>query len=82
MILALIAGHQVELPYIVVRADDGYGTKRCRSPVELQGLPFYFDRVCGVPNDFRQSLTPGRLIVVIGRGTSLGVYAESLRRVD
>lgn len=70
MILALIAGHQVGLSFTLERADY-YGTRHCRSPVEIQGLPFLFDRVCGVPNDFRQSLTPGRRIVVIGRGTSL-----------
>ncbi|MBD9373207.1 hypothetical protein IB238_11320 [Rhizobium sp. ARZ01] len=81
MILALIAGHQVELPFTVVRADD-YGTRHCQDPLELQGLPFLFDRVCGVAGDFRQGLASGSRIVVIGRGTSLGVYAESLRRID
>jgi hypothetical protein len=81
MILALIVGHQVELPFTVVRAD-GNRTKGCSSPVELQGLPLLFDRVCGIPNEFRQSLTPGGRILVIGRGTSLGVYAESLRQID
>ncbi len=81
MILATIVGHHVELPFTVVRADH-YGDRRCRSPVEFQGLPFLFDRICRVSNDFRQSLTPGVRILVIGRGTSLGVYAESLRTVD
>lgn len=78
MILALIVGHQVELPFTVERAD-GNRTKRCSSPVELQGLPFFFDRVCRVPDDFRQRLNPGSRMVVIGRGTSLGVYPYSLR---
>lgn len=81
MIHAMIAGHHVELPFTVVGADQ-YGDRRCRSPIEFQGLPFFFDRVCGFANDFRQGLTPGSRIVVIGRGTSLGVFAESLRRVD
>ncbi len=81
MILAAIVGHHVELPFTVVRANQ-YGDRRCRSPVEFQGLPFFSDRICGVSNDFRQSLTPGGRILVIGRGTSLGVYAESLRTVD
>ena len=62
MIYAMVAGHQIELPFTVVRADH-YGDRRCRSPVEFQGLPFFFDRVCGVPNDFRQSLKPeGRIL--------------------
>lgn len=81
MMLALIAGHQVELTFIVERADRA-GSRRCHSPLELQGLPWLFDRICGVPNDFRHGLAPGRRVVVIGRGTSLGTFAESLRQVD
>lgn len=80
MILAMFASHHVALPFTVVRADDN-GDRRCRTPVEFQGLPFLFDRVCRVSNDFRQSLTPGVRILVIGRGTRLGVHAESLRPV-
>lgn len=78
MILAMIVGHQVELPFTVERASD-YGSRRCRSPVVFQGLPFVFNKVCGISDDFRQRVTPGSRVVVIGRGTSLGVYAESLR---
>lgn len=81
MMLALIAGHQVELTFIVERADRA-GSRRCHSPLELQGLPWLFDRICGVPNDYRHGLAPGRRVVVIGRGTSLGLFAESLRQVD
>ncbi|UXN67228.1 hypothetical protein N8E89_22350 (plasmid) [Phyllobacterium sp. A18/5-2] len=81
MMLAMIAGHQVGHTFTVVHADR-YGTRQCHFPLIFQGLPFLFDRVCGVPNDFRQSLTPGKRVVVIGRGTSLGVFAESLDRID
>ncbi len=78
MILALIAGQQVELPFTVAHADRD-GGKGCRSPLELQGLPLLFDRLCGVPDDLRQSLAPSTRVVVIGRGTSFGVYAEGFR---
>ncbi|TXR46610.1 hypothetical protein [Phyllobacterium endophyticum] len=81
MILATVGGHHVELPFTVIEADQ-YGDRRCRSPIEFQGLPFFFDRVCGFSKDFRQGLTPGSRVVVTGRGTSLGVFAESLRRVE
>lgn len=82
MMLALIAGHQVELTFMVERADRDSYRGGCRSPLELQGLPWLFDRICGVPNDFRHGLAPGRRVVVIGRGTSFGIFAESLRQVD
>ncbi len=81
MILAIIAGHQVELPYTVV--DPGrYGTSECRSPVELRDVPFLFNSLCRVPDELRRGLEPGGHIIVIGRGTSLGLYAEGLRRAD
>lgn len=81
MAIALIAGQQVELPFTVAYADR-VGTRGCRSPIELQGLPFLFDRLCGVPNDIRLGFGPGSQVIVTGRGTTFGVYPESLRRVD
>ncbi|WP_343213950.1 hypothetical protein [Ensifer oleiphilus] len=80
MIFALVAGRQVELTFTVARADSD-GISRCTSPLELEGLPLVFDTLCGVSEDFRRELEPGQRIVVIGRGTSLGVYAEGLRRI-
>jgi hypothetical protein len=81
MMLALIAGHRVELTFIVERADRG-GSRRCFSPLEFQGLPWFFDRICGAPDDFRHGLAHGKRIVVIGHGTSLGIFAQRLRQVE
>ena len=78
MLFALVAGHQVELSFTVASADH-WGDRKCRTPVELEGLPFLFNKVCGVREDIRASLLPGGPTVVTGRGTSLGVFAESLR---
>ncbi|MBY5413092.1 hypothetical protein HFO98_32680 [Rhizobium leguminosarum] len=77
MTLAMVAGHQVELSFTVAHADR-WGDSKCRTSVELEGLPFLFDTVCRVRDDVRMSLLPGRPAVVTGRGTSLGVFAESL----
>ena len=81
MAIALVAGGETELQFTVERTDSA-GPKGCRSLVTLQGLPLLFDSACGVPNDFRDSLTPGTRVVVSGRGTSLGVYARYMRRAD
>jgi hypothetical protein len=78
VILAVVGGHHVELAFTVEQAD-GNHKKLCTSPVEIQGLPFFFDMVCNVADDFRQRLQPGSRIIVLGRGTSLGIFAESLR---
>lgn len=77
MALAMVAGHQVELSFTVANADN-WGDSKCRTPVELEGLPFLFDTICRVRDDVRMSLLPGKPAVVTGRGTSLGLFAESL----
>ncbi|WP_245436922.1 hypothetical protein [Rhizobium chutanense] len=78
MTFAIVAGHQVELSFTVANADQ-WGDSKCRTPVELEGLPFLFDTVCRVRDDVRMSLLPGRPTVVTGRGTSLGLFAGSLK---
>lgn len=78
MIASMVAGHPVELLYEVVRAD-GDSQKGCLTPIELQGLPFIFDSLCGVPNDVRRNYNPRMRILVEGRGTSMGVHPTSFR---
>jgi len=80
MIVALFAGHQVEHAFAVTRADGS--SKGCHSSVELDRLPFPFDRICGVSNDFKTLLKPGSRIVASGRGTSLGLYVSEVRTAD
>jgi hypothetical protein len=81
MIIALVAGHQVELPFTVAHADNS-GGRGCGSPLDLQGVPFIWGTLCDVPDTFRQTLSPGKHIGVIGRGSSFGVFAENLHRLD
>jgi hypothetical protein len=81
MIIVLVAGHQIEMPFTVARADH-FGSRGCGSPLDLQGLPFVWDTLCDVPDAFRQTLSPGKHIAVIGRGSSFGVFAEDLHRLD
>jgi len=77
LLLPLIAGHEVALPFTVLRATD-IGVKYCHSPVILADMPFVADGVCHVPESIRTSLSPGSRIVVRGWGTRLGVYARDL----
>jgi hypothetical protein len=81
LIFALINGGHVEISFIVKRAD-GMSIKFCTSPVEVEGLPFLFDKICSVSSDVRRNLQAGSHIVVTGRGNSYGVFAEGLRKVD
>lgn len=78
MVAATFAGHDVELPFVVAEAN-GNGHRGCRLPIKLRDLPFFYDKLCSVPDDLRQPLKPGMRIIVEGRGTSLGLYASSFR---
>ncbi|MHC2302781.1 hypothetical protein [Rhizobium mongolense] len=44
MILGLVVGHQVELPFTVSNANYS-GSKGCRSPIELESLPILFAEI-------------------------------------
>lgn len=81
MIIALVAGSQVELSFTVADANRHYSS-RCPSSIELQSFPLIFNRLCGVPEEVGRNLASGGQIIVSGRGTSLGVYADSLRPGD
>lgn len=81
MILALIAGYQTDLTYVVDNADHS-GSRGCRSPLSLQKLPFLFDKLCRIENEFKLGLARGSKIIVTGHGTSFGVFPDSIRRLD
>lgn len=73
-LLALMSGGEVEHAYIVVRADRR-SDKWCRTPVELEGMPF-MTKLCGVSDEFRAHLSPGQTVVFGGSGTWMGLYVE------
>lgn len=77
MLMALLAGQQVEHRFIVKNTVGGW--RGCRRTVTFQDLPLIFDRVCGVPDDFRKQLAAGTGVAVKGRGNRFGLYAEELR---
>jgi len=81
MLFPAFTGSHVELPYTVVQID-GFDSKGCRRPIKLEGLPLMFRELCGFPDSFRQSLTPGMRLSVAGYGTRYGLYVESVRPTD
>jgi hypothetical protein len=73
MVFAAVQGADVQLTYTVLRADR-YGDRKCRRPIELDGMPFIFNELCGFPDDLRNDLHRGRKIRVVGYGTSMGFF--------
>jgi hypothetical protein len=77
MIYSLVFGRDVELHYTVAKAD-GSSSRRCRRKIELVGLPFMFDEICGVTDEFRVKLRPGSKVVVTGYGTDYGLFPDNI----
>ncbi|MCA3439506.1 MAG: hypothetical protein INF50_04055 [Rhodobacter sp.] len=80
MVFAAVAGHETEIQFSVVRADE-FGGKRCRHPVKLE-IATLFDEVCDIPDSFRETLSPGDKIVLIGRGTTMGLFPAGAGKLD
>lgn len=76
-LMAKAYGEDVQHEYKVVRTN-GFGGKRCRTPVELEDLPF-MTKLCDVGNEFRAKLSPGQTVTFGGKGTWMGLYVEYIQ---
>ena len=80
MVIAMVAGQETEMQFSVVSAD-GFGSKGCYSTVQLE-TPALLDKLCDVSDSFRKTLDPGDKILLIGRGTTLGLFPANARKLD
>ena len=80
MIIAVLVGRVVEIPFTVVHAD-GWGDSKCQRPIKLK-LPVLFDELCRYPEDFRQSLQPGDRIILSGLGTRWGLFVTNAKKIE
>jgi len=79
MIAAWVMGVETRLPYAVLD-NAARDSSTCKRPVKLEDLPFSFNEICGLPEEFRASFKIGDTIIVNGSGTRLGIYVESASR--
>lgn len=57
----------------------GYVRGDCSDGIDIVGEPF---RLCHVPAPFRHRLIKGEMLVLTGRGSSLGLYVATITRAD
>jgi len=81
MIGATIAGAETEVTFTVTKFERSVDRK-CRNPITLDDLPLMFDKLCGFSEELGRSLESGGQVVVIAKGTGMGVFAKSARRVE
>ena len=79
MVVAILVGDQVEIPFSVVDAES-WGDRKCRNPIELD-LPLLFNKLCRYTESFRATLRPGDTLILMGRGTRFGVFATSAKKL-
>ncbi|KAB1123937.1 hypothetical protein [Neorhizobium galegae] len=79
VVLALVAGRNVELPFTI---SERVNEKGCKSGIYIERSPFLFESFCGIPKDQWNTLRAGDHVIIEGYGTSLGIFASSLRKSD
>lgn len=77
MIYVAVTGSETELRFTVV--DPNASSRRCSYGVRVTWLWVIPNRLCGFPLSIKRSLQPGDPITVIGRGTTLGIFAREVR---
>ena len=78
LVHAAVAGHPSELPFVVEKAE-GFSDRKCPNEIELADMPLVHDKLCGFPESFRETLSPGQTVLVSGRGTAWGIFVDRAR---
>ncbi len=80
MFFALVAGHEVELPFIV--SDTDAGRRGCSDAIEIADQLILHEEICRIPLEIRRSLNAGDKVMVVGRGNDFGVFPKRVYRVE
>ena len=70
---AALVHSDIRLPYTVADPDDS-GSRGCRPAIEVAGLPFLLNQLCGPPPQLSAALRPGNTVYAVGRGSQVGVF--------
>ncbi|MCS6624182.1 hypothetical protein N0B44_14785 [Roseibacterium beibuensis] len=63
----------------VAASDHPGGVSWCRSALDLQRIPLMQNQVCRLPRAFFDQIEVGDRVAVTGRGSSLGVFPDTVR---
>jgi hypothetical protein len=77
---ALAAGTQTALLFTV--EDPNADDKNHHLCISLKHRWLFSEKICGVPAEFKKKLHSGSELIIIGRGTSFGLFVEKLHLVD
>jgi hypothetical protein len=75
-VVTLVAGSTSEQRYWV--EDLPVYSKHCHNAVDLREIGG-LGQICGISDELRDRLYPGAVIVVTGRGTTLGIFVQDVR---
>ncbi|PKR88319.1 hypothetical protein CXZ10_14960 [Pleomorphomonas diazotrophica] len=81
MVAAVLSGEVIEMTFTVEKIWP-FPVKYCGRAIELSYLSPHYGTLCGVAPEFMEQLHPGSEIVVSGRGTSWGLFANNARLAD
>lgn len=78
---AYILGSEAEINFQVTDASKSYDSN-CPNRIEVADLPSLFDKICGFPEDFQQSLKTKDWVAVQGKGSLWGVFPASAHLIE
>ncbi len=81
MLGAVIVGGNTEVTYTVTKFEKRRN-RSCSNPITLERLPFVHNELCNFSAEFGGKFKASDKIVVVGKGTKLGVFPKSARRFD
>lgn len=79
--VALLWGEETSMTF-AVESLEHEERKSCKTSARLAGIPTLAYELCDLPPDAQQQLTPGTEIIMIGRGTHMGLFVESARLAE
>ncbi|MER8595618.1 MULTISPECIES: hypothetical protein [unclassified Mesorhizobium] len=74
--LAALMGKHTQLEFSV--SDTAGWSYRCPNRVSLAGMPMMTGTLCGISDNFRNTLHQGTRVVLTGRGTADGLFAAGI----
>ncbi|SLN47151.1 hypothetical protein ROA7450_02332 [Roseovarius albus] len=81
IIAAAITNEEVQFSYTVERAYP-YSLGECKNPIEVLEAKSTLDEICNAPNELVNQLKRGDTVIVSGKGTQMGLFPESVRKVE
>lgn len=79
---ATFFGQETELPFVINTVSTSENESKCAYKISLRGLPLHTDDFCASSSEEVASLKRGDAVIISGKGTKMGLFPESVRKME